>query len=56
MKDYHLRADVNLQFCKGCGQHYLALDVLKWNGKDDWKKINDLSVWRISPTELSLIK
>ncbi len=40
----YLRTDLVLKHCKSCGQHHLALDVLKWNGKDDWDKIDELSV------------
>jgi hypothetical protein len=55
-KEHHLKTDVNIKYCKGCGQHYLGLDVMKWNGKDDWSKIDDLCVARLSDTELSLVK
>ncbi|MFI5342722.1 MAG: hypothetical protein ACHQUC_00705 [Chlamydiales bacterium] len=53
LKRSHFKTDLYLKFCKGCRKHHLGLNVFKWNGKDDWDEIRDLSIMAMSMKELS---
>jgi hypothetical protein len=51
-KEDNLRSNIEIRFCKKCGQHWLKFSVQK-KVRDDWKEINQLTLERYCDRELS---
>ena len=52
--DPHLMTQVKIHKCKGCSTNHFEFSTSKWNGKDDWKKIDAINATAFTKTDLIL--